>query len=120
MHAPGSTRRHRIVERAELGQLHVPADRHVAQEGDARVAAQRRELVDHILPRARPASSLPSLTVTRAACARICGLAPTACVADIESPQWCVTERRCAGGQWYARSSQPASYYAVQVRQAAP
>lgn len=40
---------HGAVAGAQLGQRHVAADAHVAEEGDAGVLRQGRELVDHVL-----------------------------------------------------------------------
>ena len=125
MHALGKgTRRHRVVERAQLGQPHVAADRHVAQEGDARVAAQRRELVDHVLPRAAPASALRQLSPPHsdARRSRLC-LRPGAHGVRRELSFLQVLRDRaglCRRAEVRARLATSVKTLATEVRQAAP
>ncbi len=125
MHALGKgTRRHRVVERAQLGQPHVAADRHVAQEGDARVAAQRRELVDHVLPRAAPASALRQLSPPQsdARRSRLC-LRPGAHGVRRELSFLQVLRDRaglCRRAEVRARLATSVKTLATEVRQAAP
>ncbi len=125
MHALGKgTRRHRVVERAQLGQPHVAADRHAAQEGDARVAAQRRELVDHVLPRAAPASALRQLSPPQsdARRSRLC-LRPGAHGVRRELSFLQVLRDRaglCRRAEVRARLATSVKTLATEVRQAAP